>query len=228
MRFSQRYRFKPIKRVVQTDSIDDELRNALWSALKLHYWDSIEPSRGMYRGYYLSEYGNKHLEALCRHLWLDFFKKALDTLPDDWEKVYEILRDCFFECVWYEVYDLIEFVAQNHPQESRNEQFMQDCNTFLEREVSAYRFVNARIVRIVSEEEITAVEEALRVRVPPVREHLDRALQMLSDRHHPDYRNSIKESVSAVEALVKTVTKSDKRTLGSLLRDLERQGKLHP
>jgi hypothetical protein len=51
---------------------------------------------------------------------------------------------------------------------------------------------------------------------------------MLSDRRDPDYRNSIKESISAVEALVKTVTKSDKETLGDLLKDLERKGKLHP
>jgi hypothetical protein len=119
-------------------------------------------------------------------------------------------------------------VAQNHPQDSRNEQFMGTCNAFLEREVSAYRCVDARIVRIVSEEEITAIEEALRVKVSPVREHLSRALQMLSDRRHPDYRNSIKESISAVEALVKTVTKSDKGTLGDLLKELERQRKLHP
>jgi hypothetical protein len=226
MRFSERFGFKPLKTVIQIDSVDDDLRNALWSALKLEYWDTIVENT--YGGQYLSGYGNEDLNTLCRRLWLDFFKKALDTLPNDWQKVYKILREFFFLREWYEVYDLIEFVAQNHPRELLNEHFMRACNAFLEREVSAYRFVDARVVRIVSEEEITAVEEALRVKVPPVREHLNRALQMLSDRRNPDYRNTIKESVSAVEALVKTVTKSDKGTLGDLLKELERQGKLHP
>jgi hypothetical protein len=142
--------------------------------------------------------------------------------------MYEILRDFFFEYEWYEVYDFLEFVVQNHPQDRQHEQCMQTCNAFLEREVSTYRFVDARIIRIVSEEEIAAIEEALHVKVSPVREHLNRALQMFADRRYPNYRNSIKESISAVEALVMTVTQSDKGTLGDLLKALERQNKLHP
>lgn len=43
---------------------------------------------------------------------------------------------------------------------------------------------------------------------------------MLSDRQAPDYRNSIKESISAVESLVKQITGSDKGTLGSLLKHM--------
>lgn len=228
MRFSERYRFKPVKTVVQTDSIDDELRNALWSALKTYYWDTIQMSDGLYHRYYLSSSANKDLELLCKRLWLHFFKKPLDTLPDDWDDTYKLLRKLFFECRWYEAYDFIEFVAQNYPNDTQNENFTESCNIFLEREVSAYRFVGGQIARIVSEEEIAAVEDALQLKIPPVREHLNRALQMLADRKNPDYRNSIKESISAVEALVKNVTKSDKGTLGELLSVLERQSELHP
>lgn len=229
MRFSQRYGLKPVKGVVQTDSIDDDLRNALWNALKLHYWDTIRPSPagGRYDRYYLSWRGNEGLQKLFRLLWLDFLKKPLDTLPDDWREAHEILRRFFFKCEWYEVYDFIEFVAHTHPQRELNRKFMRACNAFLEREVSAYRFVSKQIARIASEEEIAAVEDALQVKMPPVREHLNRALQMLADRRNPDYRNSIKESISAVEALVKTVTKSDKGTLGELLSVLERHSELH-
>ena len=50
----------------------------------------------------------------------------------------------------------------------------------------------------------------------------------MSDRNTPDYRNSIKESISAVESLVALETNSEKGTLGQLLKLLEDQIQLHP
>ena len=49
----------------------------------------------------------------------------------------------------------------------------------------------------------------------------------MSDRKNPDYRNSIKESISAVESICKTVTKDDKATLGKALKIIEDQFGLH-
>ena len=62
----------------------------------------------------------------------------------------------------------------------------------------------------------------------PVSEHLARALQLLGDREQPDYRNSIKESISAVESMAKIVTKNDGATLGDALRVLEKNDEIHP
>jgi len=56
----------------------------------------------------------------------------------------------------------------------------------------------------------------------PVREHLNQALKLLSDRKKPDYRNSIKESISAVESLSKIISKQDKATLGPALNAVEK------
>jgi hypothetical protein len=39
MKFSQRFGYTPIKNAVQIESIDEELRNMLWSVTKLYYWD---------------------------------------------------------------------------------------------------------------------------------------------------------------------------------------------
>lgn len=50
---------------------------------------------------------------------------------------------------------------------------------------------------------------------------------MLSDRKNPDYRNSIKESISAVESLARILTKNNKATLGDALRLLEQRRGLH-
>lgn len=40
--FSQRQGIKPIKSIVQIDSMDNDLRNSLWNALTLCYWDGVK------------------------------------------------------------------------------------------------------------------------------------------------------------------------------------------
>ena len=36
--FSQRMGFKPVKSIMQTESMDEDLQNGLWSALYDYYW----------------------------------------------------------------------------------------------------------------------------------------------------------------------------------------------
>ena len=98
--------------------------------------------------------------------------------------------------------------------------------------LSAYRFVDGKIVQITSEEEIDAIEKALDIPTPlkPVKEHLKKALHLLADRKKPDYSNSIKESVLAVEAICKLITKKPKATLGQALKEIESTStiEIHP
>jgi hypothetical protein len=84
------------------------------------------------------------------------------------------------------------------------------------------------IIRITSEEEIAEIEEALRVSdsLGPVTEHLKTAITLLSDRESPDYRNSIKESISAVEAICKLIAGKPKAELGDCLKQIEREQKV--
>ena len=62
---------------------------------------------------------------------------------------------------------------------------------------------------------------------PNVKAHLQRALELLSDRKTPDYRNSIKESISAVESIAKEIAQKPKAELGDALKEIENQGKIH-
>ena len=39
MNFSQRYGYTSVREVIQLESIDEPLRNGLWSLLKIHCWD---------------------------------------------------------------------------------------------------------------------------------------------------------------------------------------------
>jgi hypothetical protein len=44
MRFSERYGYKKVREIVQIDSMDEPLRNALWSLLKVFVWDHVHAS----------------------------------------------------------------------------------------------------------------------------------------------------------------------------------------
>jgi len=223
VRFSERSGYRKVREIVQIDSVDEQLKNALWSLLKIHVWDHVHYRYG---GYYLSH--NEEIKALCERLWFSFFKKPLDTLDNNWSKVRAFLRTHFFNCPWYEVYDFIEFVANNYSRYQFKDRFLQSCNAVLEKEMSAYRFVNGLITRITEQQEVEEMELALERATGPVRTHLRRALELLSDREAPDYRNSIKESISAVESLVAKIVGVEKGTLGQLIKKLEDEIKLHP
>jgi hypothetical protein len=224
VKFSERYGYKTARQTIQIDSISEELRNSLWSLLKLSVWDNVWYSNS-YGGKFLSAQ-NEEIKSFCEALWFEYFKKPLDTLDDNWLKILPVLRKYFYECQWYEVYDFIEFVASHFPYPDRNK-FIGACNVILEREVSAYRLINDVISKITDEAEVDEIDTALKTARDPVRTHLRRALEMLSDRTSPDYRNSIKESISAVESLVATVL-GKKGTLGQLIKKLEDEIGLHP
>jgi hypothetical protein len=97
--------------------------------------------------------------------------------------------------------------------------------------MSAWRIVGKRVTRLTSPQEIKAIEAAqlLAGKYEPVATHISTALKHLSDRRSPDYRNSIKEAISAVESICRIITNDPKTTLGDALKKLEKSGvKLHP
>jgi hypothetical protein len=91
-----------------------------------------------------------------------------------------------------------------------------------------YRLVSGVLVASTSDTEVSTLGEALTntTELEAVNKHLHRALELLSDRKSPDYRNSIKESISAVEALCRKLTVSN-ATLGDCLKRLEQTISIH-
>jgi hypothetical protein len=149
-------------------------------------------------------------------LWDNYFKRPIDTIPEETQRCYEEIRKYFFGCEWFEVYDFLEFIVENPPvigmvyspnMQSLVDVFKSECNKILEEELSAYRFVGNRITKITIKEEINEIEDALMYPPKNVRQHIENALKLLTDRKNPDYRNSIKESISAVEAICKLTPK---------------------
>lgn len=207
--------------------MDEDLRASLWNLLTLYYWnDFLGRHDYTFRS---DEVAGSNLEPLIFAIWHHYFKKPLDTIQQYWANCLKQLRDYFFGAKWFEVYDFVEFIAE-YGGSARKDKFIETCNTILAAENSAYRFVNGMITEITSKEEIDEVESALAKAepFPGVATHLSTALALMSERANPDYRNSIKESISAVESLVKHITKDAAGTLAAVLKKLEASRKLHP
>ncbi|MDR3665829.1 MAG: hypothetical protein P4L35_03190 [Ignavibacteriaceae bacterium] len=226
MLFSERKGLKKFRDTIQNDNIDTELRNSLWSVFHNTLWSKIWSERN---------YGSQHILSgsnmykLFNEYWFTFYKLPIDTIPFLFEDALLVIKGKFFSCPWFELYDLIEFTTQNGPSPFIHG-FITLCNNILERELSAFRLIDNKIVEITSENEIESIEQALAdtYKYVSVHTHLSTALTLLADRENPDYRNSIKESISAVEAITKIITSNDKATLGEALKVLEKGGKIHP
>ena len=193
--FSRRYGLQPLKEM-QVKSIDTELRTSLWNVLNENVLSRLEP-RNNYQ--YLRSYASIHV--FYYSLWRDFFRRSVDVLeawsPND---AYIDLRKYFFEAEWYQLYDLLEFLLSQSSVEDPPA-FEAALNFVLEREYAGYRFISGIATRMTSEQETETIKAALALE-GPVAVHLTAALKLLSDREKPYYRNSIKESISAVEAFL--------------------------
>lgn len=224
-RFSERMGFRPVKSVIQVDSMDADLRTSLWNVLTLYCWNRlVDPQQGLYT----RESG---ASSLAIAIWRDFMKLPLQDIPMWWSHTLEYLRQYYFGLAWDEVYDFVEFVAQSFGQGPWQREFIDACNKVLERELSGYRFVGDEIVPITNEQEIEAIDTAIGTAqtsnlLNPVALHLKAALSALADRSSPDYRTSVKESISAVEAICQRILGDDKATLGAALARIESQHKL--
>lgn len=200
--------------------MDNDLRTALWNAFEIFFLDNVKSN-------YISTSTYRFFFKL---FWIDFFKLPVDNLDDNLRRTHEKIKDWFFGWEWYKVYDFIEFVAQvDSPVNKEN--FIKYCNEMMEREVSGYRFVGDIIAKITDENELSAIEEAIenssKTKLSGVNLHLKSALAKLSDRKSPDYRNSIKESISAVEAISIIISGNPNASLEQALNTIEQSLGLH-
>jgi len=226
MKFSDRLGItNPIKKL-QIDSIDEDLLNGLWNAFQIKV---VKPLENVGFGSYRPDY----FQYFCKPLWHDFFKLPIDTLPDSNDAEGKI-RKWFFEAEWFEIYNFIEYIAQIQIEYVNfdHDDFIQFCNNILEREFSGYRFILGKISPITNEHEIMEIENAIEsassfTSLNGANVHLRSALSKLSDKTNPDYRNSIKESITAIESVAKTISKGSKDTLYGALDKIKTPLKLH-
>jgi len=221
MTFSQRIGKVALTKDIQIDSIDTELRNSLWNVLKLQFLNQLTKASGY------NNHGDSEYYEFSEILWQNLYKLPVDSISKNDHNTESIIRDKFFEAEWNEVYDLIDFIANIGYQDFIIAPFIKRINEVLETEFSGYRFINSHICPISNTVEVDEIKLALKQNITftslnGANIHLTNSLEKLSSRKNPDYRNSIKESISALETTCRILT--GENTLGKALNALERKG----
>lgn len=201
-RFSERNKFVEPRDVFQSESIDDDLKNRIWNQIQDCYFNRLRHSYGSLRTQSDTDFFKRTYD--------EFFKSNLG-IGNHLPTLNKDIKLRYFAFKWYEIYDFIEFISEIYPSKARNNEFRSKVNVVLENEMSGYRFVDDCIAPIIDKVEIEEIEEALASKISGAKIHLSNALVSLSDRENPDYINSIKESISAVESTVNIL--SDKKNV---------------
>ncbi len=224
-RFSERHGYKPAREALELESMGESLRIAIWNVLGLFVWSPASDVT--------LEVVHSRMKSYVTWLHLEFFNWPIDDVPQYLSDARDNIKSALRKREWYWTYDYIEFTLEHYEEfvGADRDEFVFHMNRILEREGSGYRIVEGRVAPITNVSEIDAVEAALGAEaagLAPVRAHLRTALAMLADRAEPDYRNSVKESISAVEALVNLLMGGKRATLGKALKKVDPTGGIHP
>lgn len=219
--FSERYGYIKPSEVIIRETITPEVQNAICSCYdKLHQYFS-DPNEYMKMEQYLWTYFLNRREG-----------KFYEELYDGWRS-YQVVATKFIEDKnepWYRKLDLVESTVKylNTPAVGNQDiarvadKFVKQLNYEFQRLNFAYRVVGQEIIEITSQDEINAIEEAQNNASHNIKAHLNAALELYARRPVADYRNSIKESISAVEAFCREKTGTN--TLGKALDQLKKNG----
>ncbi len=212
MKFSQRIGKTGVSNIIQTDSMDDPLKNKLFNVVKDILDETYRVAVGQYNieDGFLSDYCYTFGEKITDHnRRYSSFVSHLD------EKIY------VNDDVWF-FYDFIEWILSlkfyNHGY------YAHGINTILKEERSAYVLdTNNFLVKITDEIELEEINDSLVLtgKYKSVNEHLLKARDAFSDRQNPDYKNCVRESIFAIESLLKIITKDEKATLETALKKIK-------
>jgi len=230
--FSCRHGYSPGINSLKLDEVTDALVNRIWNVVVSHlefvYWadgcDRCEASSS----------------GLAHFLADRFFGLAVDDVQSDLRFQQEWAKKNYMQDVkkrWFRLYDLIEFLVDNWDAlpKRRNramDEFASDVNRVLEEERSAWRLRRGIVVPITSKLEMDAINQAAdgaaNHGLSPVSAQLDAAARKLALRPEPDYRGSIKDSISAIESLSKLLSGTSKGGLDSALAKVADAVDMHP
>lgn len=211
MSFSQRYGHAEL--ILDKNGMSEQLQNRIFNAI-INHVDSFHEAIG-------------DNEKMLHNIYDRCFKSPLsDLIGHSNQGIIILMTRKFLEFEWYHVYDFIENTLTIDQLDGKSE-LIKNINAVLKEENSAYRLINGNIVEITSEEEILEIQKAIESGFEGVKIHISQAVNILSNRDKPDYRNVIKESISAVESICQIITNDKKATLAKALDRIEEKYKIH-
>jgi hypothetical protein len=122
--------------------------------------------------------------------------------------------------IWF-FYDFIEWIlGLNY---FAVEVYVERIRIILKEERAGYALgVDNKLIKITDEVELDEIDESLEKtkRFDGVSEHLQKARESFSNREQPNYKNSVRESILAVESLVKIIAGDKNSTLESAVKKI--------
>lgn len=231
--FSDRNGIKTVNSTIQLTSFDKRTRTQLQNMLSSLYQEV----------YGDTFWSNENIQEFFRYVQGTVYAEPVDTrtMIDD-DKIWSTINHTIQNDDYDDVLTLVEAIIQYWDEYMRrvwgdeyynsydntynDESIYQIVNVCLKQEYVGYRFIDGQLTPISDDIEIETINRALGCAYEAVYIHLSKANKLLSDRDTPDYENSIKESISAVEALCEILTgiKGKEATLGKMLKKLEDSG----
>lgn len=202
MRFSERYGYLKPSDVIIREKITPEIQNAICTV-----YDQL-----------IFEFNDMRISnaytLMEEYLWCYFLNNRKMDFYLNYGKHEVVATDFIINSLnkWHQKLDLIEetikYLKNEYHMNGMHVDiiFKNKLNKEFERLNFGYRIIDGLITEITSEQEIQSIEKALEENKDNVRIHLNNALKALSIRPTGDYRNSIKESISAVEAFSREIT----------------------
>ena len=180
-----------------------------------------------------TRYKENFYKNLIKDVYCEFLSYDIEFKISHYENAFfvEYILDPIQKSAFGEVLSLIEYITnyfidcqvvyRDKYYYEHLYPFAEDINEVFEQEFVGYRFIDREITPISDEIEVAEIEQSLDIEFQGCRAHFKKALSFLSDREKPDYKNCIKESISAVESICKVIIGKDKATLGEALKVLE-------
>lgn len=220
--FSQRMWIES-QALLQKDNMTEKLKNKIWNTLlNILEWLC---EHGSWDLNYSIDYSmnNNFIIDFSNQFWLKW-----DTVPREEGKFKQFLWTKIFSS-WNSIYDYIELLFRWQDIIDFDKTLkLNEINRILKEENSAYRISqNGLVLPISNEEELESIHEANTNPYTPVNEHIQRAIYLFK-KEPADYANSIKESISAVEALCQIIIGDEKATLGKAIKKLKEKGVIIP
>ncbi|WP_282044122.1 AbiJ-NTD4 domain-containing protein [Winogradskyella flava] len=214
-KFSDKMGFTKTSEIIQVDFIDMPLRTQLYNAIHEFYFQNTE---NHYQGWNDSkEY------TLYKIIWTDYFGKFVDKIPHHFFEFKNYIQQNIFidPKSWYEPYNFIQFLANIS---TENSILIIYFNHHLKNHLSGYTFINRVLSPITNKGEINSIENAIKVskhsKLQGVQIHIKQSLLSLSSFDNPDYRTSIKESISAIESTLNILNGTTRLTFSKAFNEL--------
>ncbi len=218
--FSQAEGLEPLPAPLRLGELTSELRNTILNVLLLSLNDYVERN---IRGVHIT--GPWRILLLRKHM--EFDHRPIDEEDMSANSVVSGLKEFVLEQPYNKVFDLLQFFVR---EESCPSDLLPALNRAFEEHLAAYRFVGRSIMPVATEQEAATLKRAFADLAADefggARAHLRAAGEALTQPNKAS--DSVRESIHAVEAVVRVLTGKPKATLSDALALLKGKGTMHP